>query len=75
MMLEMQNIETKEQIVTAAMQKYFRLFVKDWAERHQLNGIAQDELLTLFQDAFFFTDTLLEDDEAEEYLEDDLMIN
>ena len=57
------------------MQKYFRLFVKEWAERHQLNGIAQDELLTLFQDAFFFTDTLLEDDEAEEYLEDDLMIN
>lgn len=54
------TILQKEDRVELAAEKYFRLFGKDWAEQHRLNQTAQEELLEMLKDAYFFLDEMAE---------------
>jgi len=57
------HLTDEEITVNTAAEKYFNLFVKDWAEKQRLDEKAQHQLVELLKDSFFFTESFLEEDE------------
>ncbi len=56
------HLTNAELTVNTAAEKYFNLFVKDWAEKQHLDAKAQHQLVELLKDSFFFTESFLEED-------------
>ncbi len=61
-----QMYRTREESVDLASQKYFTLFMQDWAERRNLDPAAEEEFIEILKDAFFFTEALLEENDVDE---------
>ncbi len=60
-----EHLTNEEITVNTAAEKYFKLFVKDWAEKQQLDETAQKQLVEILKDSFFFTESFLEEDEKQ----------
>ena len=65
--------DQKEYQVEGASQKYFNLFIKDWANMNQLDMNTQNQLKEILKDAYSFTEVYLEEEEEEISFDSELM--
>ncbi|RMG65436.1 MAG: hypothetical protein D6715_08535 [Calditrichaeota bacterium] len=53
-------MDRKERLVEHAVETYFSLYIRDWAERHQLSPELLHELQHLMTDFYHFAEGMVE---------------
>lgn len=61
----MTHTNRRETLLDQAAEKYFKLYLADWASRQQLSRQARHELTEILKDSFFFMETFVEESEEE----------
>jgi hypothetical protein len=67
------NLNPSDELIHEAVDKYFHLFVKDWAKKRKLNQTTQQELKSMLEDfACFLLDYSEENSMTNDCGEDEL---